>query len=284
MTQHHGGAKRSSQLTFRRRLLLVRMLLRGPQTAADLMDAVRHELGDEGYPEAAASALKHDFDALKSEYGCQLYYVRKTQQYVLADLGDLALLDLPDQCMEALAFLEASFPRGSALPEQAYIHDLLDRITTLLPQHRRNMTQGQRGVLKLQLAGRTSASIDTSTLATVRRAINRRQELEFDYLITFDLDQPRRHRVAPYLVFFQPEGHGYLDATLLAVTPAGGERIHAAIHYRLDRIIPGTAHVLPTMLPPQRIAPPSYQLRYHIVAAVARRREIATYFPGTQIS
>jgi hypothetical protein len=64
MTRQTGGTKRSSWLTFRRRLLLVRLLLRSPASSTDLIAAVQAELGDEGYPPAASSALKHDFDAL----------------------------------------------------------------------------------------------------------------------------------------------------------------------------------------------------------------------------
>lgn len=283
MTQRTGGTKRSSRLTFRRRLLLVRLLLRGPLTTADLIAAVQRELGDEGYPEAAESALKHDFDALKSEYGCQIRYRRSTRQYMLEDLGDLALLDLPDPCMEALAFLEASFPAGAALPEHAYVRDLLERVTALLPTNRRDIPSRQRGAIRLQLPESPSERIDAATLATIRRAVARRQELEFAYLGTFDTNSPRRHRVAPYLVFFRPEGHGYLDATLLEVTPSGSEIIHSAIHYRLDRIVPGSARILPKMLPPQRVSPPTYHLRYRLLPVVARRRDVAAYFPNTQI-
>jgi predicted DNA-binding transcriptional regulator YafY len=283
MTQRTGGTKRSSRLTFRRRLLLVRLLLRSPMAAADLIAAVQHELGDEGYPEAAESALKHDFDALKSEYGCQIRYRRSARQYELEGLGDLALLDLPDSCMEALAFLEASFPAGAALPEHASVRDLLERVIALLPTDRRDIKRGKRGAIQLQLLDSPSERIDTATLSTIRRAVTRRQELEFEYRSTYDADTPRRHRVAPYLVFFRPEGHGYLDATVLAVMPAGSEGFHAAIHYRLDRIVPGTAQVLPQMLPPQRIAPPTYTLRYRLAPVVARRRDVATYFPNTQL-
>ena len=283
MTRQTGGTKRSSRLTFRRRLLLIRLLLRSPLTAADLIAAVQGELGDEGYPDAAESALKHDFDALKSEYGCQIRYRRSTQQYVLEDLGDLALLDLPDHCMEALAFLEASFPAGAALPEHAYIRELLERVIALLPSNRRDAPSRQRGAIRLQLPESPSERIDAATLATIRRAVARRQELVFEYLSAFDAEIPRRHRVAPYLVFFRPEGHGYLDATVLEVTPLGNEIIHSAIHYRLDRIVPGSARVLPQMLPPQRIAPPAYRLRYRLLPVVARRRDIAVYFPNTQI-
>lgn len=133
MSQPTGGTKRSSWLTFRRRLLLVRTLLRGPATSAELVARINEELGEQGYPAAAAAALKHDFDALKGEYGCQIRYDRRMRHYVLDDLGELALLDLPDACMEALAFLDASFPSGSGLPDHAHVRSLLERVQLLLP-------------------------------------------------------------------------------------------------------------------------------------------------------
>src|SRR5689334_18834310 len=77
---------------------------------------------------------------------------------------------------------------------------------------------------------------------------------------TFDIEKPRRHRIAPYGIFFWPEGHGYLNATLLEVIPAGNETIHSAIDYRLDRIASGTVLLLPRMLPPARPQPKSYTL------------------------
>lgn len=132
-TSPGGGTKRSSWLTFRRRLLLVRTLLRAPATSAELIAAINAELGEQGYPEAAAAALKHDFDALKGEYGCVITYDRPNRLYHLADLGELALLDLPDPFLEALAFLEASFPEGSGLPEHANLRALLERVVLLLP-------------------------------------------------------------------------------------------------------------------------------------------------------
>ena len=284
MNRRFGGTKRSSQFTFRRRLLLVRLLLRAPHTAPNLIDAVHAELGDEGYPQAAISALKHDLDALKSEYGCGIRFDRKQAWYVLDDLGELSLLDLPDASMEALAFLEASFPAGAAIPEHANIRAFLDQIAALLPAARRNALVGQQSPLALTLNNAAAGRINTQTLATVRRAIERRQELSFDYLGNFDLDTPRRHRVAPYHMFFRPEGHGYLDATLLEAVPAGSETRHAAIHYRLDRIITGSVQVLPQMLPPIRPPPPSYELCYRLLPVVARRRDIATYFPETLVA
>ena len=121
-------------------------------------------------------------------------------------------------------------------------------------------------------------------LAAVKRAIEERRELVFSYWSTFDTEVPRRHRVAPYGLFFRPEGHAYLDATLLEVTPSNGETMHAAIDYRLDRIVPDTTVVLPNMLPPHRPQPRSYTLRYRLLPVVARRRDVAAYFPETRIA
>jgi len=284
MTHPTGGTKRSSWLTFRRRLLLVRLLLRGPAIAADLIAAVQTELGDEGYPPAAVAALKHDFDALKAEYGCQIVFQREHGVYALTDLGDLALLDLPPECMEALAFLDASFPAGAALPEQANLRALLDRVLRLLPSARQAQHQQRRSAMRLSLPDSGAGRIDTPTLTTVKRAIEERRELVMTYWSTFDTDTPRRHRVAPYGIFFRPEGHVYLDATLLEVTPEHGETLYAAIDYRLDRIVPGSVQVLPAMLPPQRLQPKTYALRYRLHPIVARRRDVAAYFPNTQIS
>ena len=41
--------------------------------------------------------------------------------------------------------------------------------------------------------------------------------------------------------------------------------------------------ILPTKLPPERIPVPRYRLRYTLVPQVARRRDLASYFPDTVI-
>jgi predicted DNA-binding transcriptional regulator YafY len=263
----------------------VRLLLREPMTKSALINSVQRELGDEGYPAAAESALKHDLDSLKSEYECRIVFRRSTGQYLLEDLGNLALLELPDECMEALAFLDASFPEGSPLPEHANIRELLERVIRLLPAYRRKEHDRKQGSLVLEMPGEVSSNIDPEMLATIRRAIENRQELAFDYVGLHDEDdQPRRHRVAPYLVFFRPEGHGYLDATLIEATPPGNEPDNTSIHYRLDRIVAESTRILPNMLPPQRVQPLAYKLCYTLMPEVARRKDVASYFPNTQIT
>jgi hypothetical protein len=281
----HGGTKRSSWLIFRRRLILIRTLMRGPLSRDGLVEAVNQEMQGEGYLGDVASALKHDLEALKDEYDCRIVYQRRSKRYVLESLGELALLDLPDACLEALAFLEASFPEGAALPEHASIRDLLDRVLLLLPAERREQQRGRRAVLSLQIADSPASRIDPAVVATVKRAIVQRQELAFAY------QSPRadcatiQHRVAPYEIIFRPEGHVYLDATMLEVTPRDpAAPIPSAVHYRLDRMVPGSLTILPTVLPPLRPQPPTYALHYRLRPDVARRRDVATHFPNTSIA
>lgn len=284
MSSTRGGIKRSSWLIFRRRLVLIRTLLRSPLTRDDLIITVNQEMQGEGYVGDTASALKHDFDALKDEYGCRVVYQRQSKRYTLEDLGDLALLDLPDACLEALAFLEHSFPEGAALPEHASIRALLDRVLLLLPAERREQQRGRRAVLSLQISDSPASRFDPEVMATVKRAIVLRQELSFAYRSPRADGATIQHRVAPYEIVYRPEGHVYLDATLLEVTPRDpAAPIPSPVHYRVDRMVPGSLEILPTMLPPLRPQPPTYALRYRLHPDVARRKDVAPHFPNTEI-
>lgn len=282
--QRKGGLKRSSWLTFRRRLILVRRLLVGPATSSELIEAVTIELRDQGYPGDAISALKHDLDSLKSEYNCQIRFQRRANKYFLYDLGELALLDMPDECMEALAFLDASFPPGSLIPEHANVRALLDRILMLLPPYRQRQHRAQRGTVTLQVLPGMPGSVNPKVFGVVKRSIERRQELVFDYRSNSPEMDLVQHRVAPYAIFFSPEGHAYLDATPLEVSPPDDTPIKHAVYYRLDRMVEGSPRILSTMLPPERVRPVTFKLRYRLVPEIARRRDVASYFPETVIN
>src|SRR5262245_16135838 len=84
--RHPRGDKRSSWATFRRRLVLVRRLLRGPATVAELVAAAETEQGVDAYPPAAELAVKHDLQSLRDEFGCEIRYQRGQRVYVLEEL------------------------------------------------------------------------------------------------------------------------------------------------------------------------------------------------------
>lgn len=281
MTRRSGGIKRSSWLTFRRRLLLVRLLLRSPSSAEELIESIQTELGANGYPANAAAALKHDLDSLKGEYDCRIVYQRDQGRYMIVDLGELALLNPAPQAMEALATLDANYPPGSANPAHAHVRSLLDHVIQMLPNRMQTQVRERRGTRRSRTP--TGGRIDTNVLATIRRAIDERHELAFRYWSTFDQEAPRRHRVAPYGIFFRSNGLGYLDATLLEVQPTGVEQENAALDYQLDRIVPGTVQILAAELPAERPQPRVFTLRYWLHPNVARYRDVAAYFPNTRI-
>ncbi|MEI6777335.1 MAG: WYL domain-containing protein [Chloroflexales bacterium] len=284
MSDRRGGTKRSSWLIFRRRLIIIRLLLRSPLTKDAVIEAIQREMHGEGYVGDSANAFKNDLDTLKAEYGCHIVFHRTSKVYVLDNLGELALLDLPDTCMEALSFLDSSFPRGAAIPEHAYIRDLLDRIMLLLPVTRQNQHRDQRRTVSLHMTETSADRIDSRVMKKAKRAAALGQELEFDYHDNSADGTVTHHRVAPYEVFFRPDGHCYLDATLLDVHPRDpAARLPAAIHYRLDRIVPTSMSILPNKIPPLRSQPDVFIVRYWLHPNVARRRDVAEHLPHTTI-
>ncbi len=281
MARRSGGIKRSSWVTFRRRLFLVRQLLRAPASSAELIARVQAELGENGYPANAAAALKHDLDSLKGEYDCRIVYRRDQGKYVIVDLGELALLDPPPQSLEALALLDASYPAGSGNPMQSHIRALLDQIMQMLPNRAQSHLHTRRSAPRQRAP---SGRIDSNVFATVRQAIEEKHELVFRYWgLNKNGEAPRRHRVAPYGIFFRNSGHTFLDATLLEVQPAGSEQLFTTVDYRLDRIVPGTVQILPTPLPPERPRAQTYTLRYWLHPEIAQSGEGILPFPNARV-
>ncbi|NTW03812.1 MAG: WYL domain-containing protein, partial [Oscillochloris sp.] len=173
-----GGLKRDSWRTFHRRLFLARRLLHGPTDAATLIADTRAFFNSSGdvediYPGDARAALRHDMAALRDEFECAIN-LGPDQSYTLADLGQLALLDLPDEDLEALAFLIATFSEG-ALPNAGRVDALLDRMVALLPTDRREHLRRHTHDVRLDRP-QPSRSGAERTLDLLRRAL-RRQEL-----------------------------------------------------------------------------------------------------------
>lgn len=275
-----GGTKRNSWRTFHRRIFLVRRLVRGPADAATLIAATRAAFNqsddaEDIYPPDARAALRHDLAALRDEFGCSIDRVGGC--YHMRDYGRLALLDLPDEDLEALAFLLSTFDDQS-LPNAASVAALLDRVVALLPRERRvGMPRAERDV-QLDLP-RPSRSVEPHLVQRLRRVVGQ-QQIGFAYRSSFvDEETVVLHRVAPYGLIFR-DGHHYLDA----YSHACGDPTIAPRYrlYRLDRIVADSLHVLPDVLPPIAPTRPRYRLRYTLAPAVARQRDIALWFPASE--
>lgn len=277
------GDKRGSWVTFRRRLILVRRLLRGPATVTELIQAAEEEQGPEAYPPAATIAVRHDLQSLRDEFGCVISFQRAQNTYMLEELGDLALLDLPEDGLEALSLLDATFPEDAPIGSYDRVRLLISRIFALLPKSRRILLGRQFVLPKVHWAAEYDESIDQGILNTVQQALALRRQLSFLYRSNYDTDdQPQSYLVAPYLFYFR-DGHTYLDCTVIRA-PTEFQRLQQrAIQFRLDRIVPKTARMLSESAPEPRPPQPTYQLVYALAATVARNRDLAHWFPGTTI-
>jgi|YNPBryunderm2012_1023409.scaffolds.fasta_scaffold02241_10 predicted DNA-binding transcriptional regulator YafY len=281
-SRRRGGAKRDSWRTFHRRLFLVRRLVRGPADAATLLADTRAFFNasddvEDIYPPDARAALRHDLAALRDEFECRIT-LGSDRRYALTDFGRLALLDLPDEDLEALAFLISNFS-NSTLPNASRVDALLDRIVALLPPERqRGLPRPARDV-RLE-APTPSRSVAGQTLERVRRALGR-QQISFAYRSSFaEDDSVVLHRVAPYELIFR-DGHHYLDGYCHDCgDPAIKPRYRL---YRLDRIVDDSVRVLPEALPPLPPPRPRYRLRYRLGPAVARQKDVALWFPGSSV-
>jgi len=280
MITRPNGKRRSSQQTFRRRLIIFRALLKQAHTSDDLIRLVNHELDQDGYPQAASIALKHDLDALKQEYGCDIRFDRSNRTYQLNSVGEFAILELNDEHLEALKFLDTNYPEEHMLAAFVNIQSLLRKIRMILADS--NIVPRQSS-LKIRTPGKQHKPFDHQTLRTVKRAVDQKQQLKFSYTSNFEISDAREHTVAPYELFMR-DGHMYLDAVLLHVNTPGHADVNTTIEYRLDRIVRRTARMLPTLIPAERPPQARYQLCYTIDAEVARRRDLATFFNDSEVT
>jgi predicted DNA-binding transcriptional regulator YafY len=278
-----GGLRRSSRLTFQRRLFLVRRLVRGPADAAALIADARAAFNasddpEDIYPADARAALRHDLAAIRADFGCVIE-LGPDGRYAIADYGDLALLDLPDEDLEALAFLLSVF-RESSLPNAGRVDALLDRIVALLPGGR------QGGIARpgreVRIDGPApSRSVDPHLLDRLRAQLGR-QRISFAYRSSYaEGDAVVVHTVTPYGLVFR-DGHHYLDAYC---HDCGQPEIRPRYRlYRVDRMVADSLRALPDVASPLAPRRERHRLRYLLGPAVARQRDIALWFPGSSVS
>ncbi|NOK59500.1 MAG: WYL domain-containing protein [Chloroflexi bacterium AL-W] len=276
MTQRQSGPKRSSWLIFRRRLILVRQLMRGPATRDQLWESIAEEMVDEAWGNSPESALRHDIQALRREFGCTIRH-RTASGYHLEDLGQLYLLDLTDDHLQAIHTLTTI---AETLPPHVMDNaaSLLAHLISFLPPDRRTLRTDPSS--EHFITSRSVTDLDRTMLRRIRRAI-RHQQLQFRYYSTHTTTHEGvEHRVAPYRLVVR-DAHLYLDADCLWNNR--NKECPKRQLYRIERIDPASLQVLTKTVPPLRTPTKRYTLRYELAPEVARRRDIADHFEGNTI-
>jgi proteasome accessory factor C len=273
------GLKRASALASRRRLAVVRRLMRGPALADDLLAVLAAELPPSDAPAALSAALRHDLRAIRQDWGCRIEYQRHLG-YVLHDLGALAVLDLPEEALRALAVLDTAYPAASGQPIHQQVQQLLQHIQKALPADRRDQAAHDRPELRI-VGPEARYHLHTPTLQTIRRAMGR-QYLRFDYAPSY---RPgiEQHRVAP-LELLARDSHTYLLAYCPKQPRPMEECYGGYVEFRVDQIVAGSARTLPTRLPPILPPRPTWRIVYELAPIVARHRHVAHWFPNTEMT
>ncbi len=267
------GQRESAWHVMRRCLAIALRVQRGVATKAELLQAVYDSVGPDAYDHSKGRALTKKFDEdkrrLRDHLGIEVRYDAKAGGYVI-NAQERPLLDLSDENLETLAFLADTFVPES--PHGRQVQTLLDTLLSRLLPERRRLYERARGLLPdVELRLRDSEPIAPDVWQAVTEAHNRRQQLRFDYLSSrHDDELPREHIVEPWHLYFSDRGHYRLDGyCLFNDGPHGPWEPNRFYSYRLSRMVPGSARVLPTRLPPTR-TPYLHEVVYELSPRIAR--------------
>ena len=266
------GKRESQWLVLRRCLAIIRRVQRGPACWEELIQAVIAQEGPAAYGEAQGGALRrrleNDLQRIRENLGVDLYFDRQADSYVIREAWQ-PLLDLPDEDLATVAWLEQTFDHDS--PQHDEVHALLGRLRLYLALERRAVIEHCRTALVIDLGRRDDDQVPPAVWDKLTKALLERRQVELLYLSPQYADgRPRRHVVEPYERYFDTaHGHYYLHAYCRCVEgPEGREEPYCYKTYRVGRILAAT--VLPHKMSP--LAPPTrrYAVEYELAPRVAR--------------
>jgi hypothetical protein len=233
---------------------------------------VRAEVGENAYGEAEGQALhrrvENDLARIRNRLGVDVRYSRQEGGYAIYSLWT-PLLDLPDEDLRTIAWLGRVFDEES--PYYDEVHAFLNRIVFYLSDQRAPAVARYRHGLELRLRQRDEDEIPPDLIFRLERAVAERHWVELEYLSPqYEDGVPRRHRVAPVRVYFDPgRGHYYLYGWCRDISgPEGVTELQQYLYYRLGRI--RSLRVLPDMVPPVLPRGRAYEVVYELAPPIAR--------------
>jgi len=264
--------RESTWLVITRCMAMIRRVQRGPTDWKGLVEAVRAEVGEDAYGEAEGEALhrrvENDLVRIRERLGVEIRYSRQKKGYTIHSLWT-PLLDLPDEDLRTIAWLGRVFDEES--PYHDEVHAFLDRIISYLSDERVPALTRYRYGLELRLRQRDQDEISPTLMFRLERAVAERRWVELEYLSPkYEDGVPRRHRVAPVRVYFDPgRGHHYLYGWCRDISgPEGVTEFQEYTYYRLGRIrsLRVLPDIVPTVLPRGR----AYEVVYELAPPIAR--------------
>jgi len=218
------------------------MLGRLTEGEASRNDLIRHVcvVVEDAYECSPFDSFVRDLRLLRC-LGFQIQFCRGQGTYRLERFDHPTLqIQLSRPALEALALLKATF---QGLPHHERVEALISDLSARLPEEvRRKLDRDPLPRLAIAPADRWWAS--RNNLVTVEKAIERHQLLEFLYRSPKQPEtaEPKRHRVEPYNLEYR-DGHLYFEGYNLKTG-----RVYP---YRVDRIVPGSARILPDVFTPR---------------------------------
>jgi predicted DNA-binding transcriptional regulator YafY len=267
------GKRESHWLVIRRCLAIIRRAQRGPASWEELIKAVLAQEGPDAYGEEAGGKaqrrrLENDLRRIRRNLMVDLDFDRRAGGYVIGDTWG-GLLDLPDEDLATIAWLEQTFDHAS--PQHDEVHALLGQLRLYLALERRAVIERCRTALVVDLCQRDEDEIPPAVWDRLTKALVERRRVEFLYRSPQQEDGvPRRHVADPYERYFDTAGgHYYLRGWCHYTDgPLGRREQCRYFDYRIGRI--GEVHVLPHKLAPVRPPAPRYDLVYELAPQVAR--------------
>ncbi len=269
-SQKTNSTSESTWYVARRCLALVNRLQQGPTSRSTLLDEIYRQ--EDGAVELATlvKRFENDKQRLWDKLQIRIRYDRSVKGYIIAE-WERPLFNLPDSHLKTLAFLADTFqpdtPNGSA------VQDLVAILLGQMENGRRRVYDRARGVSPdIELRLRDSEEIALDVWEAVQYAYQHQQQLEFDYLSSQHADgQIRHHLVEPRGFYFTRRGHYRLRGfCLFNHGPNGRWHPNNFIHYRLSRIVPGSAKVLPQKISPLPRSIRPYLVIYELAPEIAR--------------
>ena len=216
MSNHKRGDRHSQWEVFDRCYALLLRLMCGSAHSEELLQIVESEIRENHESVSLSSTQKRfeeDRRRLRNWFCAEIEYDRREDSYTLTNIHR-PLIDLPEDAVRGLAFLQATFAPEEAVMG-AEVLALINSVQMLLPDQRRREIERERGLIEANLQPRDEDDIPNGLLDTLSRVCSQRQQVEFDYIAASNQDGiPRTHVVEPLRCLFDKFAWALLLASI----------------------------------------------------------------------